>query len=30
VLKDTGKGKNEAALYEAAKDWGIDPKGRNV
>jgi DNA polymerase I-like protein with 3'-5' exonuclease and polymerase domains len=22
----TGKGKNETALYEAAKSWGIDPK----
>jgi len=22
----TGKGKNEAALYEAAKSWGVDPK----
>jgi len=22
----TGKGKNEAELYEAAKSWGIDPK----
>jgi len=22
----TGKGKNETALYEAAKSWGVDPK----
>ena len=22
----TGKGKDEAALYEAAKSWGVDPK----
>jgi len=22
----TGKGKNEGALYEAAKSWGVDPK----
>ena len=22
----TGKGKNESALYEAAKSWGVDPK----
>jgi len=22
----TGERKSEAALYEAAKDWGVDPK----
>ena len=28
VLKDIlGAGKDEAALYAAAKEWGIDPKG---
>ena len=26
MLNYTGIGKNEAALYEAAKDWGVDPK----
>ena len=25
-----GKGKDETALYEAAKSWGIDPASRNV
>ena len=25
-----GKGKDEAALYEAAKSWGVDPKAENV
>ena len=27
MLKDIlGKGKNESDLYQAAKDWGVDPK----
>ena len=25
-----GKGKDEAALYEAAKSWGVDAKSRDV